>query len=82
MPLRSGYISASNDPDPHSDIQSACQRAAPDRVPKMAEMVTFYHKSNQRLLASTSCFITAVWFLVSNGINSVDNDNLVGDTSA
>jgi len=60
MPLRSGSIRASNDPDPHPCIQSSCQRATPDRLQQMAEMVTFRHQPGQRLLASTRSLIAAV----------------------
>ncbi len=57
MPRRSGSIRASNDPDPYFNIQPSSQRAGPNRIPKMAEMVTFHHQSGQRLLASTRSFI-------------------------
>jgi len=57
---RSGFIRVSNDPDPHFNIQSPRQRSGPNRIPKMAEMVSFHHQSGQRLLASTRSFITAV----------------------
>jgi len=80
MPLRSGSIRASNDLDTHSCIQSSCQRAAPDYLPQMAEMVTFHHQPGQRLLASARSFIATIWFLVSNGVNRVDSNNLVGDS--
>jgi hypothetical protein len=79
---RSGSIRASNDPDPHFNIHSSSKRAGPNRIPKMAEMVSFHHQSGQRLLASARSFITAVQFLVSNGINRVDSDSLVGDSSS
>ena len=80
MPLRSGSIRASNDPDTHSRIQFSCQRAAPNYLPQMAEMVTFHHQPGQRLLASTRSFIATVWFLVSNSVNRIDSDILVGDS--
>ena len=82
MHLRSGSIRASNDPDPHSCIQSSGQRAAPDRLPQVAKMVTFHHQSGQRLLASTRSLIAAVWFLVSHCVDRVDSDNLVSDSSS
>lgn len=57
MPRRSGSIRASNDHDLYFNIQPSGQRPGPNRIPKMAEMVTFHHQSGQRLLASTRSFI-------------------------